>query len=60
MNTDGVILVSGSHEWELTNGREFEAILGTVTEGAGSFSLDVAKTLPSYSVKAVDDSIAGS
>jgi hypothetical protein len=56
VNTDGVLLVSGTHEWELTNGREFEAILGAIVEGGGTFSLDVNKTLPSYSAKVVDDS----
>lgn len=55
VNTDGVLVVTGTHEWELTDGREFKAILGTLTDGTGTYSLDVAKTLPSYSIKAVDE-----
>ena len=54
-NTDGVILTTGTHEWELTDGREFEAIFGTLADpAAGTFSLDVATTLPSYTVKVID------
>jgi hypothetical protein len=56
VNTDGVLQLTGTHEWELTDGREFEAILGTLAQITGTFSLNVATTLPSYSVKVVDDS----
>jgi len=55
VNTDGVIMLSGTHEWELTDGREFEAIMGTGTYAGGTFSLDIADALPSYSIKVVDD-----
>lgn len=51
--TDGVIVVSGTHEWEVTDGREVKAILGTKT-GTTTYTLSTANTLPSYSVKAVD------
>lgn len=51
--TDGILVVSGSHEWELTNGSEFKAIFGTKT-GTGTYTLSTANTLPSYAVKAVD------
>lgn len=55
VNHDGVLSVSGTHEWELTDGREFEAILGTLSDGTGTFSLDVANALPSYTAKVVDE-----
>ena len=55
-NTDGVLLVSGTHEWEITDGRELKSIFGTINDGAGgTFDLDVANTLPSYTVKVVDE-----
>ena len=53
-NTDGVTAISGTHEFELTDGRVFEAILGTLG-GSTSYTLDVADLLPSYSVKVVED-----
>lgn len=55
-NTDGVLQMTGTHEWEFTDGRELEAILGTGTGTGGKFTLDVANSLPSYSVKVVEDS----
>lgn len=55
-NKDGVLIVSGSHEWEVTDGREFAAILGSITDGGtGSFSLSTSNDLPSYAAKVVDD-----
>lgn len=54
-NTDGTMLVSGTHEWELTDGRELEAVMGTLVDSDPDFTLDVADALPSYSVKAVDE-----
>jgi hypothetical protein len=54
-HTDGVMLVSGTHEWELNDGREFEAIIGTMSSGANNFSITAANSLPSYSVKVVED-----
>jgi hypothetical protein len=53
--TDGVMAVSGSHTWELTDGRELECIMGTLVDSNPGFTLDVSNALPSYSVKAVDD-----
>lgn len=52
---DGVFAVSGTHRWELTDGRELACIFGTVAASAGNYSLTVAGALPSYSVKAVDE-----
>lgn len=57
-NTDGVQLVSGTHEWLFTDGRELEAITGTFSQGSGTFTLDVTNALPSYSVQVVDESSA--
>jgi hypothetical protein len=54
-NHDGVLSYTGSHEFDFTDGRVFEAILGTIAQGTGTFSLSVANTLPSYSVKVVDE-----
>lgn len=56
VNTDGVLVVSGTHEWEFTDGRELEAITGTFSQATGNFTLDITKVLPSYSAKVVDDS----
>jgi hypothetical protein len=53
-NSDGVLEVSGSHEWLVTDGRELEGIMGTLT-GTGTYTLALAVALPSYSVKAVED-----
>lgn len=47
---DGVQVVSGTHEFELTTGKVFEAICGAI---AGN-NVTVSSVLPSYSVKAVD------
>lgn len=59
-NTDGVLLISGTHEFEFVDGKCFEAILGTLTDsGTGSFTLAVANILPTYSVKVIDDYGAG-
>ena len=56
VNTDGVLQVTGTHEWEFTDGRELKAIMGSLpTNTGGNFTLDVAGALPSYSVKAVDE-----
>lgn len=55
VNVDGVTQVSGTHTYQPTDGREFEGIIGSLTDGTGTFSLSTAKTLPSYSVKVVDD-----
>jgi hypothetical protein len=52
-NVDGVRIITGSHEWALTDGHEFEAILGTIS-GTTSFTLSEALTVPSYGVKVVD------
>lgn len=50
---DGVLSFTGSTEYDLTDGRELESILGTLTDaGAGTFSIAVANALPSYSFKA--------
>lgn len=55
VNVDGVLQVTGTHEWEFTDGRELKAILGSLpTNSGGNYTLDVADALPSYSVKAVD------
>ena len=55
VNVDGVLQVTGTHEWEFTDGRELKAIFGDLpTNTGGAYTLDVAGTLPSYSVKAVD------
>lgn len=54
-NVDGVFAVTGTHVWELVDGREFEAIMGTLVDNDPDFTLSVANTLPSYSVKAVDE-----
>jgi hypothetical protein len=54
VNTDGVTLYSGTHEFELTDGRVFEAIMGSVT-GSPGYVLDIEKLLPSYSVKVTED-----
>lgn len=51
-NIDGVLVVTGTHEFEFTDGRAFKAILGAQS-GTTSFTLTTANTLPSYSVKAV-------
>jgi hypothetical protein len=60
LNVDGVLNVTGTHEWEIISGRELKAILGTETGGAGTqgspWTLDVSNTLPSYCVKVVDES----
>jgi hypothetical protein len=51
-NVDGVFSVAGRHEWYPTDGREFEAFLGSLTDGgAGSFTLAHTKTLPSWAHK---------
>lgn len=56
-NVDGVMAVTGSHEFLLTDGRALKAILGsTPVNTGGSYTLDVTNALPSYSVKVVDDS----
>lgn len=56
-HNDGVARITGTHVWEFTDGRELHAIMGTKTDASeGTFSLDVADTLPSYAVKAVDES----
>jgi hypothetical protein len=55
VNVDGVLQVTGTHEWEFTDGRELKAIFGSLpTNTGGNYTLDVAASLPSYSVKAVD------
>ena len=38
-NVDGVLAITGTHEWELTDGREFEAILGSLTDNDPDFTL---------------------
>jgi hypothetical protein len=53
-NCDGVMMVSGTHDFEVTGPQAFEAIFGTIS-GTGTFSLSVASTLPSYSVKVAED-----
>lgn len=54
--TDGVLQITGTHEFEITDGREFKAIFGSLpTNTGGNFTLDVANTLPSYSVKVMED-----
>lgn len=59
VNVDGVLQITGTHEWEFTDGRELKAIMGDLpTNTGGNFTLDVANTLPSYSVKAVDEASA--
>lgn len=54
-NIDGVILVTGTHVFEFTDGRAYKAILGAQS-GTSTFTLTTANTLPSYSVKAVNGS----
>ena len=51
VNIDGVLVFSGTHEFELTTGKVFEAILGDITGD----DVRVTKVLPSYAVKAVDE-----
>jgi hypothetical protein len=53
-NIDGIFSVSGSHEIELTHGKVFEAIMGTLGGTSTNFTLAVANTLPSYAVKVID------
>ena len=55
VNTDGVLLYTGIHEFEFTNGRALEAIMGTINEGTGTFSVAIANRLPSYSAKVIDE-----
>jgi hypothetical protein len=55
VNTDGVFSLTGTHEWDFTDGREFEAILGSLVQGTGTYGLATANTLPSYSVEVVDE-----
>jgi len=51
---DGIIEFSGDLVWKLVDGREFEGILGTLIDaGAGSYTLAIATTVPSYSFKAL-------
>lgn len=53
---DGVLEFSGDLKWKLTDGREFGAILGSLTDdGNGSYTLGVSNSSPSYSFKAILD-----
>lgn len=54
-NTDGVISISGTHEWELTNGQCFEAITGSYA-GTSPYTFSVSPTLPSYSIYVAEGS----
>jgi len=60
VNIDGVMAISGTHEWEVTSGRELKAILGSEASGSGTgaspWALAVSNTLPSYCVKVIDES----
>ncbi len=48
---DGVLNVTGSMSWYLSDGRELEAIFGSLTDaGSGTFTLAVDDSLPSYSI----------
>lgn len=55
-NIDGVVNITGTHEWELTDGRELKAIMGALpTNTGGEFVLDISKVLPSYAIKAINE-----
>lgn len=53
---DGLVLVTGRHEWLLTDGREFELITGSMTDDeSSSFTLDWSLDRPSFALQATDD-----
>ncbi len=56
-NIDGVKSISGSMEWLVADGKEFEMMLGASTydSGTGTTTITIADTLPSYSAKAQKD-----
>jgi len=54
-NIDGVKSISGSMEWLVADGSEFEMMLGASTVESGTRTITIANTLPSYSAKAQKD-----
>jgi hypothetical protein len=55
VNTDGVLQITGTHEFDFTDGRALECIMGTLVQGTNTFYMNVANVLPSYAVEVVDE-----